>query len=145
MGLFYTGFVILFTIFIVAMTWSSELTVFGILPESGSPIGAATSIAVGVGLMLLGNYMPKIKSNYTFGVRTPWALNDDDNWRLTHRFCGIACVLAGIAVVGAGALSLQHGEIAFWVLMAAVLGASIVTYLYSFLVYRNGNRPLRTR
>lgn len=145
MGLFYTGFVILFTIFIVAMTWSSELTVFGILPESGSLIGAATSIAVGVGLMLLGNYMPKIKSNYTFGVRTPWALNDDDNWRLTHRFCGIACVLAGIAVVGAGALSLQHGEIAFWVLMAAVLGASIVTYLYSFLVYRNGNRPLRTR
>ena len=70
MGSLYTGFVILFTIFIVAMTWSSELTVFGILPESGSPIGAATSIAVGVGLILLGNYMPKIKRNYTFGART---------------------------------------------------------------------------
>ena len=55
MGLFYTGFVILFTIFIVAMTWSSELTVFGILPESAACIGAATSIAVEVCLMLLGS------------------------------------------------------------------------------------------
>ena len=145
MGSFYTGFASLFTIFMIAMTWTSELTVFGILPETGSPVGVITSIVVGIGLVMLGNYMPKVKRNYTFGCKTPWALDDDRNWRLTHRFCGVAFVLAGIAVVVAGVLSMQHGEVAFWMLAGSVIVSSLGTYAYSYLVYRNGNRPLRTR
>lgn len=145
MGSFYTGFVTLFTLFMIAITWTSELTVFGFLPESSSPVGTATTIVIGIGLILLGNYMPKVKRNYTFGCKTPWALDDDVNWRLTHRFCGVAFVLSGIAVIIAGAVSLQHGEVAFWVLMTAILGSSLATYGYSYLVYRNGNTPLRAR
>lgn len=145
MGSLYTGFVTVFTVFMVAITWTSELTVFGFLPESGSPVGTVTTIVIGIGLILLGNYMPKVKRNYTFGCKTPWALDDDVNWRLTHRFCGVAFVLSGIAVIIAGTASLQHGEIAFWVLMAAILGSSLATYGYSYLVYRNGNTPLRAR
>lgn len=129
----------------IAMTWTSELTVFGILPETGSPIGIITSIVVGIGLVMLGNYMPKVKRNYTFGCKTPWALDDDRNWRLTHRFCGVAFVLAGIVVVASGVLSMQHGEVAFWMLVGSVLASSLGTYAYSYLVYRNGNRPLRAR
>ena len=75
MGSFYNGFVVLFTLFMVGMTWTSELTVFGILPENGSPIGTITTLVVGMGFILLGNYMPKIKRNYTFGCKTPWALH----------------------------------------------------------------------
>lgn len=145
MGSFYTGFASLFTFFMIAMTWTSELTVFGILPETGSPIGIITSIVVGIGLVMLGNYMPKVKRNYTFGCKTPWALDDDRNWRLTHRFCGVAFVLAGIVVVASGVLSMQHGEVAFWMLVGSVLASSLGTYAYSYLVYRNGNRPLRAR
>lgn len=37
MGSFYNGFVVLFTLFMVGMTWTSELTVFGILPENVAP------------------------------------------------------------------------------------------------------------
>lgn len=145
MGSFYNGFVVLFTLFMVGMTWTSELTVFGILPENGSPIGTITTLVVGMGFILLGNYMPKIKRNYTFGCKTPWALDDDRNWRLTHRFCGVAFVLAGIVVVASGVLSMQHGEVAFWMLVGSVLASSLGTYAYSYLVYRNGNRPLRAR
>lgn len=95
MGSFYNGFVVLFTLFMVGMTWTSELTVFGILPENGSPIGTITTLVVGMGAsFLLGNYMPKIKRNYTFGCKTPWALHDEWNWRLTHRFCGTAFVIS---------------------------------------------------
>lgn len=145
MGSFYAGFVTLFTLFMVGITWTSELTVFGLLPQSGSPVGAITSVVIGAGLVLLGNYMPKVKRNYTFGCKTPWALDNDVNWRLTHRFCGVAFVLSGITTVVSGVLSLQYGELAFWMLITAVLGASLATYAYSYLVYRNGNKPLRTR
>lgn len=145
MGSFYTGFTTLLTLFLIGVTWTSELTVFGVLPATGSPIGVITSIVVGIGLIWLGNYMPKVKRNYTFGCKTPWALDDDRNWRLTHRFSGVALVISGVAVIVSGALSMQHGEIAFWVLLVSVLVACIGTYVYSYLVFRNGNRPLRVR
>ena len=90
MGSFYTGFVTLFTVFLICMTWTTELTVFGIIPQNESPIGIFTGVTVGIGLMLLGNYLPKVKRNYSFGCKTPWALDNDQNWRLTHRFGGVA-------------------------------------------------------
>lgn len=145
MGGFYTGFVTIFTLFMVAMTWTTELVVFGILPQTGSPIGALAGVSVGIGLVLLGNYLPKVKRNYTFGCKTPWALDSDQNWRLTHRFGGVAMVAAGVATAVSGVFSQQLGGIATGILLAGVIGSSLATYAYSYLVYRNGNKPLRSR
>lgn len=145
MGGFYTGFVTLFTLFMICMTWTTELTVFGIVPQDGSPIGIFVGVIVGIGLILLGNYLPKVKRNYTFGCKTPWALDNDQNWRLTHRFGGVAMVIAGIATIASGLLSQQIGGAATATLLTGVIGSSIATYVYSYLVFRHGNRPLRTR
>lgn len=145
MGSFYTGFVTLFTVFLICMTWTTELTVFGIIPQNESPIGIFTGVTVGIGLMLLGNYLPKVKRNYSFGCKTPWALDNDQNWRLTHRFGGVAMVLAGLATVVSGLFSLQMGGAAVVLLLAAVIGSSLATYAYSYLVFRNGNKPLRAK
>lgn len=145
MGSFYTGFVTLFTVFLICMIWTTELTVFGIIPQNESPIGIFTGVTVGIGLMLLGNYLPKVKRNYSFGCKTPWALDNDQNWRLTHRFGGVAMVLAGMATVVSGLFSHQMGGAAVALLLAAVIGSSLATYAYSYLVFRNGNKPLRAK
>ena len=145
MGSFYTGFVTLFTVFLICMTWTTELTVFGIIPQNESPIGIFTGVTVGIGLMLLGNYLPKVKRNYSFGCKTPWALDNDQNWRLTHRFGGVAMVLAGLTTVVSGLFSRQMGGAAVALLLAAVIGSSLATYAYSYLVFRNGNKPLRAK
>lgn len=145
MGSFYTGVVTLFTVFLICMTWTTELTVFGIIPQNESPIGIFTGVTVGIGLMLLGNYLPKIKRNYSFGCKTPWALDNDQNWRLTHRFGGVAMVLAGLVTVVSGLFSHQMGGAAVVLLLAAVIGSSLATYAYSYLVFRNGNKPLRAK
>lgn len=145
MGGFYTGFVTIFTLFMVAMTWTTELVVFGILPQSGSPIGALAGVSVGIGLVLLGNYLPKVKRNYTFGCKTPWALDNDQNWRLTHRVGGIAMVIAGIATAAAGLFSPMLDGAAPAILLASIVIACAVIYIYSYLVFRNGNKPLRSR
>lgn len=145
MGSFYTGFVALFTVFLICMTWTTELTVFGIIPQHESPIGIFTGVTVGIGLILLGNYLPKVKRNYSFGCKTPWALDNDQNWRLTHRFGGVAMVIAGLATVISGLFSRQLGGAAAALLLAAVIGSSLATYAYSYLVFRNGNKPLRAR
>ena len=145
MGSFYTKFVALFTLFLIGMTWTTELTVFGILPETASPLGMVVGVVVGVGLVLLGNYLPKVKRNYTFGCKTPWALDNDQNWRLTHRVGGIAMVIAGIATAAAGLFSPMLDGAAPAILLASIVIACAVIYIYSYLVFRNGNKPLRSR
>lgn len=44
--------------------------------------------AIGVLLVVIGNWLPKIRSNFMFGVRTPWTLTSDRTWCRTHRAAG---------------------------------------------------------
>ena len=56
----------------------------------GNEINIGTVVFALVGLMFLGigNYLPKVKQNYTLGVKVSWALNNEENWNATHRFTG---------------------------------------------------------
>lgn len=86
--------------------------------------------------IILGNFMPQIKQNYTFGCRTPWALNDEHNWQRTQRMGGYTFVVMGIVLLVLAFLGGLLGDIAtLIVLLAAVLGGSAWIYLYSYLVY----------
>ena len=129
-------FITLFVLFTCGMTWLTELTVFDVLPDSGSMIGLLVCGGVGVMFIILGNYMPNIKQNYTFGCRTPWALNDEHNWQRTQRMGGITFVVMGIALIAVAVLSGLLGDAGTLVLLlGAVLGGSAWIYLYSYLVY----------
>lgn len=55
----------------------------------------AIHLILGVLFIVLGNYMPQIKPNYFIGVKTPWTLNDEDNWKKTHRFGGRMFIISG--------------------------------------------------
>ncbi len=57
------------------------------------------NIVIGFIFIILGNYLPKIKRNYTIGIRTSWALNSDENWSRTHRFSGYVFVLTGMFIL----------------------------------------------
>ena len=54
-------------------------------------------------------------------------------------------VLAGLVTVVSGLFSRQMGGAAVVLLLAAVIGSSLATYAYSYLVFRNGNKPLRAK
>ncbi|MBB6176940.1 putative membrane protein [Anoxybacillus tengchongensis] len=57
-------------------------------------------VPLGVGLLfiVLGNYMPKIKPNYFFGIRTPWTLANEVVWQKTHRVGGKVFVIMGVLI-----------------------------------------------
>jgi uncharacterized membrane protein len=38
--------------------------------------------------VILGNYLPNLRTNYFIGIRTPWTLQDSGTWRATHRLGG---------------------------------------------------------
>nr|WP_321305047.1 DUF1648 domain-containing protein [uncultured Sphaerochaeta sp.] len=63
---------------------------FSLLIALGQPfrVEKVVPLAVSVLLLVVGNYLPKIKQNYTIGIKLPWTLADEENWKKTHRLAG---------------------------------------------------------
>lgn len=136
----YLGASAALTLLMVAVAWMTPLTALGLVPEGGSLVSTAILLALGALTIALGNYLPRVKPNYSFGIRTPWTLASEDNWRRTHRFAGPVFVAAGAAMLVAALLSAVAPEESFWVGMATVLLATLVVGAYSFLVWRREGR-----
>ena len=70
----------------------------------------------GMGLLwcILGNYMYNIKSNYFIGIRLPWTLNDENNWKQTHRLAGKLWFAGGLLII----------------LSAFILPSTVTNYLF---------------
>ena len=56
-------------------------------------------LLLGVMFAVMGNYMPKFRQNPTLGIKTSWALADEENWNATHRFGGRVWMAAGFATI----------------------------------------------
>lgn len=136
----YLGMSVALTLFMVAVAWMTPLTAFGLMPTGGSLVSALILFALGALMIALGNYLPRVRPNYTFGIRTPWTLASEDNWRRTHRFAGPVFMAAGAVMLVSALLSAVAPDASFWVGMAAVLAATLVVGAYSFLAWRREGR-----
>ena len=58
-------------------------------------------ILAGTGLLIavVGKYIYNIKPNYFAGIRLPWTLNNDENWRKTHLLGGKLIIGGGLLIV----------------------------------------------
>ena len=132
----YRIFLILLTVFICGVSWLSELTVYNVLPSGGSLVNTLVMGGLGLVFLVLGNYMPRIKQNYTFGCRTPWALNDEHNWNRTQRMGGIVFVVMGAVLLLVSVFATLLGEtLTLALLLGALLGGCVWIYVYSYLVF----------
>lgn len=118
--------------FVPAISWMCCFSIYGFALGKKADIGLIVNLALGILFIMIGNYLPKSRQNYTAGIRLPWTLNSEENWNRTHRLAGKLWVLAG-----AGFLLnsfFQQGWVAFAVLLPAVL----IPMGYSFWMYRKG-------
>ncbi len=139
-GKFFQGFVIALTLFMGAMSWLCELTVWGIVPARGV-VNIVIPAAMGVLFIGVGNYLPRVKQNYTMGIKTPWALADPDNWRRTQRFGGRCLVLMGLGMVLIGLAAPLFSDSAVVIgIIVLVMGGVAAMYVYSYLAWRNAGR-----
>ena len=90
-------------------------------------------LTIGIAMMILGNYMPKSRPNHTMGIRTRWAMTNEDNWRATSRFAGKLSVGAGVLFLFAGFLPLP---LFIPVLLVLLLPVTLLPILYSFRFYQ---------
>ncbi|MBQ8515684.1 MAG: SdpI family protein [Ruminococcus sp.] len=85
---------------------------------------------IGAMFILIGNYLPKCRQNYTVGIKVPWTLHDEENWNHTHRFAGPVWVISGVITLGTALLKTP------WILLAVLLFAAILPVIYSYVYYR---------
>ena len=87
-------------------------------------------ILAGVGLLLaiVGNYIHNIKPNYFAGIRLPWTLDDDENWRKTH-------LLGGKLLFGGGLLIAVICLFISFPLSMIIL-VTLITCIYSYRLYK---------
>lgn len=64
--------------------------------EPGVWISRAVPIGLSVLTVFIGNYFGKIERNFVVGIRVPWTMASDDNWKQTHRFAARAHVIFGL-------------------------------------------------
>ena len=84
--------------------------------------------------VLIGLVLPKLRSNWVAGIRTPWTLSSERVWHLTHRVAGWTFTLAGIAV--ALLAWVIHGGVALFVtIMTALAVATLAPVVYSYVCY----------
>lgn len=84
---------------------------------------------VGAANIVLGNLLPKLRHNYTVGIKTPWTLADPENWYHTHRIAGWSMVVTGVVIL---ATSLCMNV---WLMLALLLAALAIPMIYSYAYY----------
>jgi uncharacterized membrane protein len=96
------------------------------------PVGVATGCGVGALLMVLGNYLSRIRQNWFLGIRTPWTLSSEKSWRETHRLGGRLFVAGGLLLILA---TLFSGSLPSWALIAGVAVPAVVLVIYSYVIW----------
>lgn len=105
----------------------------------GSKNGALLVAVMGLFFAFLGNVMHSIKPNYFVGLRLPWTLSSDDNWRATHRLAGKLWFAGGLLI---SVLSFFGTlEFALRVMFAVMAVVVIIPIVYSFIYYKKEQRP----
>lgn len=93
-------------------------------------ISRLVPLAVAALVILLGNVLPRVRSNWWFGIRTPWTLSSDTVWAKTHRVGGYLLTGAGLVMVIAAFLpGSLPGKLTIGALVVAALGSVVYSYL----------------
>ncbi len=118
---------ILFTLFVVYLAAG--------LYNLGYPvkINMVVPLVIGLLMIVLGNFMGKIKNNWFVGIRTPWTLSSENVWNKTHRFGGYAFVIFGILIIISPFATPAAGLALF---IAGIVIVTLGTFVYSYLAYR---------
>jgi len=92
--------------------------------------------SIGVLVVIMGNYLTSIDSNYLIGIRTPWTLSSEKSWKKTHQLARPIWMIGGSLIVILGFIIPDiKTYFPIWLVIIAILG--LVPIVYSYIVYRN--------
>src|SRR5215216_3526215 len=112
-------------IYILSLRWNLGYTDLG--------MSKAMLPAMGILFFFIGYMLRKAKRNFFIGIRTPWTLSSDKVWDETHHIGSMLFMISGaLAFIG----SFFGGMTAFWFLFVPIIGSTLITLVYSYVLYQ---------
>ena len=107
---------------------------------SGFVRGPGRLVAGGLALLLLlvGNFIGRVRPNWFVGIRTPWTLASDEVWRRTHRLAATLMVAGGCLLVPLALLLPE--KVAVLAATAVTLAATLGPAVWSYFAWRQLQR-----
>ena len=90
-----------------------------------------SELLLGLMFIIIWNYLPKARQNYTIGIKITWTLANEKNWNRTHRLAGYLWMICGILMI---LISLTRFVPAEW-LIGIFLIMVLVPCIYSFWLH----------
>ena len=88
-------------------------------------------VLCGILFLIVGNYLPKCRQNYTVGIKLPWTLANEENWDRTHRLAGKLWMVGGLLMFTMP----FWGKAGIWVFMISIFAMVLVPTFYSYYLY----------
>ncbi len=117
---------------IPAVSIVEAIVIYGTALGIDIDITLFVNILLGVIFIVLGNYMHKVKQNYSIGVKISWTLNSEENWNRTNRMSSWLLIICGIAFIANAFLKTSYIPAIVIVLFL------VVPFAYSYYLYRKG-------
>ncbi len=134
----YDRFVKSYGVFQFIMAVFLNVMVGIIISEALSPnsidVQFVVALFVGGLFAVLGNMMPRFKSNYFIGIRTPWALQNTRVWEKTQRLGGKLFFASGLLIMAASFV-LEHTALFVTLMGIMVICVTLTTYM-SYIWYK---------
>ena len=97
------------------------------------PIDKIVISMVGILFLVIGNYLPRIKSNWFIGIRTPWTLSSEKVWQRTHQVGGRLFMVEGALIIF---LVFLLPQLLYQFFFISIMAIVLWVFLYSYLLYR---------
>lgn len=113
------------------VSWICAIGIYSYALDMDVNMMILAEVLLAVIFILVGNYLPKCRQNYTVGIKLPWTLHSEANWNRTHRLAGMIWVVCGF-------LMLIHSFVGFggeWVMIGTIVAAVAIPMVYSFCYY----------
>ena len=95
-------------------------------------------LAFAIVIALIGNYMSNIRPNYFLGIRTPWALENESNWKKTHFVTGRLWFFSGILI--AVLIFVLPVNYFIYVYIGFIILLALFPVLYSYIIYSKSDK-----
>ena len=120
----------------VLVVFMSVLALYILHSSKNQMLSSPNVVLVLIGLlfMALGNYFKVIKQNYFLGIKTPWTLESEEVWKLTHILAGKLWIIGGLSIVISSLMIPENVNFYIFITITAII--SIVPIVYSYFIFK---------
>ena len=87
------------------------------------------TLLLGVLMIVISNYMGKIRQNRYMGIKVPWVYKSEAIWNKTHRLGGFFGILGGAVIIISSIIALFNAHTAFAWCFGGVIAGIVLTVL----------------